>query len=90
MTDTTPRKTGDADAAEAAPPAALQDQAQNRDQAQDSQSLAGRVRRSFLDSAGSIVFGMEDRDRTDRDAHGLVFVGPRVRHFAGPTSGQSG
>lgn len=60
MTDTTPRKTGDADAAEAAPPAALQDQAQNRDQPQAPQSLAGRVRRSFLDSAGSIVFGMED------------------------------
>jgi VIT1/CCC1 family predicted Fe2+/Mn2+ transporter len=44
MTDTTPQTTGNADGAK---PAAAQ-------------TLAGRVRRSFLDSSGSIVFGMED------------------------------
>jgi vacuolar iron transporter family protein len=44
MTDTTPQPTGNTDGA--APAAA--------------QALAGRVRRSFLDSSGSIVFGMED------------------------------
>jgi hypothetical protein len=44
MTGTTSRTTGTPDGAE---PAAAQ-------------TLAGRVRRSFADSSGSIVFGMED------------------------------
>jgi VIT1/CCC1 family predicted Fe2+/Mn2+ transporter len=44
MTDTTPQATGSADGAGPASPP----------------TLAGRVRSSFLDSAGSIVFGMED------------------------------
>jgi vacuolar iron transporter family protein len=44
MTGTTSQTTGNPDGAE---PAAAQ-------------TLAGRVRRSFVDSSGSIVFGMED------------------------------
>ncbi len=44
MTDTTPQTTGNDDGAGPAAP----------------QTLAGRFRGSFLDSAGSIVFGMED------------------------------
>jgi VIT1/CCC1 family predicted Fe2+/Mn2+ transporter len=44
MTDTDPQKAGSTDGAQPSPP----------------QTLAGRIRRSFLDSAGSIVFGMED------------------------------
>ena len=44
MTDATKQATGNADDAGAA----------------SSQTLAGRLRGSFLDSAGSIVFGMED------------------------------
>ena len=44
MTETTSQTAGNADGAGPAPP----------------QTLAGRVRRSFTDSSGSIVFGMED------------------------------
>jgi len=44
MTDTTAQTAGNADGAGPAPP----------------QTLARRVRRSFTDSSGSIVFGMED------------------------------
>ena len=57
MTDTTtPREPGTGDGAE--PAVALV--AARDDRAKCLRTLGGRIRRSFLDSAGAIVFGMED------------------------------
>jgi vacuolar iron transporter family protein len=56
MTGATPRQAPDRDAASIATSAAGPGQAP----ADESRTLAGRIRRSLTDSAGSIVFGMED------------------------------
>ncbi len=56
MTETAPRESPDRDAAASVRPATGPAQAQ----ADPNRTLAGRIRRSFLGSVGSIVFGMED------------------------------
>ena len=56
MTDTTSHESGDWPAAGPGPEATGQGQAPQEARA----TLAGRIRRSFLASVGSIVFGMED------------------------------
>jgi VIT1/CCC1 family predicted Fe2+/Mn2+ transporter len=56
MTETAPRESPDREAAAPGRPAAGTAPAQ----ADPNRTLAGRIRRSFLASVGSIVFGMED------------------------------
>ena len=56
MTDTTFQESGDRHAARPGPATTGQSQAPPEAPA----TLAGRIRRSFLASVGSIVFGMED------------------------------
>lgn len=56
MTGNTPRQSPDRDSAEVAAATA----GQGKVPAGPPGTLAGRIRRSFTDSAGSIVFGMED------------------------------
>jgi VIT1/CCC1 family predicted Fe2+/Mn2+ transporter len=56
MTETAPPESPDRDAAASVRPATGQAEVQ----ADPNRTLAGRIRRSFLGSVGSIVFGMED------------------------------
>jgi hypothetical protein len=58
MTDTTSHESGDWHAAGPGPATIGQSQVPQEARA----TLAGRIRRSFLASVGSIVFGMEDGD----------------------------